>query len=148
MQRANRVSPRGFTLIEAVITVSIIAILSAIAYPNYSSYVTKGRRAEAKAALLEDMQLFERHFSQVNSYYGAGTTTLWTGYKTWSGDSPTTGSYQILAAQCGASNGQCVELQASPIKPDSTCGTLVYRSTGEKYNMLTSGVYATTAGCW
>ncbi|MCA3235771.1 MAG: prepilin-type N-terminal cleavage/methylation domain-containing protein, partial [Cupriavidus sp.] len=47
----RRSGARGFTLIELMITVMIIGILSAIAIPQYQQYVTKARRAEAKAGL-------------------------------------------------------------------------------------------------
>ena len=43
---------KGFTLIEAMITAAIIAILAAIAYPSYQNYVRQARRADAHAALL------------------------------------------------------------------------------------------------
>jgi len=44
---------RGFTLIEVMITVAIVGILAAIAYPSYASYIRKGKRATAQAALMD-----------------------------------------------------------------------------------------------
>ena len=59
---------RGFTLIELMIVVVIIAILSAIAYPAYTRYVYKSRRADAYAALNQDQAIMERCYAQYFSY--------------------------------------------------------------------------------
>jgi len=59
---------QGFTLIELMIVVAIVAILAAIAYPSYLGYVKRGSRAEAKAALFENMQFLERNFTVSNKY--------------------------------------------------------------------------------
>jgi type IV pilus assembly protein PilE len=59
----------GFTLMEALIVVAIIAILSAIAFPSYQQHVRKGRRAEAMATLL-DLQLKQEKWRANNPTYG------------------------------------------------------------------------------
>ncbi|AXV77743.1 MULTISPECIES: type IV pilin protein [Ralstonia solanacearum species complex] len=149
---------RGFTLMELMIVVVVVAILSMVAYPAYTQFVQKGRRTQAKAALMENMQLFERHFAQANTYAVSSTnlSQVWNGFRTYSGDSQTSTSYQISAVACpsNANADQCVELQAMPPhngNDDPTCGTLVYRSTGEKLNILPGkSTYETptTTGCW
>ena len=48
----NSARARGFTLIEVVITVAIVAILAAVAFPTYRDHVRKSRRAEAQAYLM------------------------------------------------------------------------------------------------
>ncbi len=60
----------GFTLIELMIVVVVIAILGAIAYPSYQEHVRKGRRAQAKADLVEYAQLAERFHTANNTYAG------------------------------------------------------------------------------
>ncbi len=58
----------GFTLIEIMITVAIVAILAAIAYPAYRDQVRKTRRADATAALLDLAQFMERNYTESNGY--------------------------------------------------------------------------------
>ena len=60
MHQLKRRRPLGFTLIELMIVLAIVGILSAIAFPSYTKYVAKGKRAEARAALLESAQYMER----------------------------------------------------------------------------------------
>lgn len=68
---------RGFTLIEVMIVVAIIAILAAIAYPSYQESVAKGRRAQAAGQLLAAHQWMERVYSESYRYdqNSAGTAT-------------------------------------------------------------------------
>lgn len=49
----QRRSARGFTLIELMIAVAVVGILAAIAYPSYTDYVRKARRATAESALMD-----------------------------------------------------------------------------------------------
>lgn len=63
-------SVRGFTLIELMIVVAVVAILAAVALPAYQDQVRKSRRAQAKADLAEFMQMAERHHTVNNSYNG------------------------------------------------------------------------------
>jgi len=60
----------GFTLIEVMITVAIVGILAAIALPNYSQYVERGRRKDATAVLMEAAQFAERYFTENRTYVG------------------------------------------------------------------------------
>lgn len=65
-------STRGFTLIEAMIVVGIIAIVVALAYPTYIDQVRKARRADAESSLLAAAQILERCFTRFNAYNAAG----------------------------------------------------------------------------
>lgn len=59
---------RGFTLLELMIVVAVIAILAAIAFPSYQQHVRTSRRAQAKADLMEVSQLLERQFTADRDY--------------------------------------------------------------------------------
>ena len=59
---------KGFTLIELMIVVAIIGVLSAIAIPSYSKYLIRGKRAEARNALLHIAASQERYYSDNNQY--------------------------------------------------------------------------------
>ncbi|MFD0739466.1 type IV pilin protein [Lysobacter koreensis] len=59
---------RGFTLIELMIVVAVVAILASIALPAYNDSVRKSRRGQAKADLVEYAQLAERWFTVNNTY--------------------------------------------------------------------------------
>ena len=59
---------RGFTLIELMVTVAIIGILAAIAYPSYLDSVRKSRRTDAKNALTQAMANMERYYTEHNTY--------------------------------------------------------------------------------
>lgn len=61
-------SAAGFTLVELMITVAVIAILAAVAYPTYLDQVHKGRRMEGRDALLAIAQAQERYYT-VNGKY-------------------------------------------------------------------------------
>jgi type IV pilus assembly protein PilE len=59
---------RGFTLIELVVVLSIVGILSVLAWPGYASVMHRSLRVEARFALLRVQQLQERHFASYNRY--------------------------------------------------------------------------------
>ncbi|PJK12856.1 pilus assembly protein PilE [Lysobacteraceae bacterium NML07-0707] len=61
---------QGFTLIELLIVVAVVSILAVIAYPSYTEHIRKSRRAQAKADLVEYMQMAERFHTVNNTYVG------------------------------------------------------------------------------
>jgi prepilin-type N-terminal cleavage/methylation domain-containing protein len=66
---------QGFTLIELMITVAIVAILAAIAYPNYRDYVIRGQLVDATQALSGVRANMERYYQDNRSYAPVGAFT-------------------------------------------------------------------------
>jgi type IV pilus assembly protein PilE len=62
---------RGFTLIEVMITVAVIAILAAVALPSYLEYVTRSRLVEAKSNLSDMRTRLEQYFLDNRAYPGS-----------------------------------------------------------------------------
>jgi type IV pilus assembly protein PilE len=58
----------GFTLIEAMITAGLLAILLGLAIPSYTGYVTRANRTEAMQVLMTTASCQERKYSSVNAY--------------------------------------------------------------------------------
>ena len=66
----SRTLVRGFTLLEVMIVVAIVAILAAIALPNYSDYVKRGKIIEATSALSDLRTRYEQYFLDNRTYLG------------------------------------------------------------------------------
>jgi type IV pilus assembly protein PilE len=62
---------RGFTLIEVMITVAIVAILAAIAYPAYQDQIRKSRRSAAQGVLLQVASREQQLFLDARQYVAA-----------------------------------------------------------------------------
>lgn len=71
----KRVRAEGFTLIELMIAVAILAIIVGIAMPSYTQYVLKSGRADAKGVLMQSAQTLERCYTRY-SEYDNGSCTL------------------------------------------------------------------------
>ena len=68
---SNRPRAPGFTLLELMIVVVIVAVLAGIALPNYSDYVKRGKIMEAITGLSDFRQRYEQYFLDARSYVGA-----------------------------------------------------------------------------
>ena len=132
-------SQKGFSLVELMVVLVILAILAAIEYPSYLESVRKTRRAEGRAALMQLMQQQERHYSQNGSYI-AFSSTAPNGYQWFSGNTPASSSYEIVATACKEDTlDNCILLIAEPgtknvnaAHKDDACGELSLSSNGIK----------------
>lgn len=128
----------GFTLIEILITVAILAIVAAVAIPSYTSYVDRGKRAEARTALLDIAARQERYYSN-NRQYAANLSDL-----NMSGTKSENGYYTLSVTLPSGSNNQDFDATATPDGwTDDKCGNLSIDETGAKTQSL-----GDRALCW
>ena len=129
----------GFTLIEIMITVAILAIVAAVAIPSYAGYVERGKRAEARTALLDIAARQERYYSN-NRQYADQLSKL-----RMSGASEN-GYYALSLTPSGTSAraSQTFKATATPSGwTDDKCGNLSIDETGAKTQSL-----GDRALCW
>jgi type IV pilus assembly protein PilE len=124
---------RGFTLIELMITVTIVGILTAIAIPSYSSYIVKSRRTDVQQKLIEGAQGQERFFSANGRY------TLTAGTAGCGANALDATAFYTFAATCPNTNNT-FSITATPVAGTSQAndGTQTLDNTGAKTNSVST----------
>ena len=137
----SRPKGRGFTLIELMIVVAIIAILAAIAMPSYSRYVMRSRRASGHDVLMLVSTAQERFYTNHNAYATDLDTQLGFNTASLTGD----GGYYIVSLS-GAATANTFTLQAVPQggQANDACKNLLLSNTGAK----TFSGDETNGKCW
>jgi type IV pilus assembly protein PilE len=132
-------SERGFTLIELMVVVGIVAVLVTLALPGYQETIDRVRRAQAQSQLLEASQFLERHYVAQATYANA---VLPAGLQfSPPGSDANTARYRIALVADAVS----YTLTAARQGDADRCGNLTLRHTGQR------GVTARNArveNCW
>lgn len=140
---------KGFTLLELMVTLAIVGIIAAVAYPSFIKSAYKGRRADAKGALTTVSQMLERCYANYgvynsgncgpnsagNSQYLGGFTSQ-KGYYTITGT--TTGTSYIVVATA---------VSGGPQANDTSCTILTLNSAGQQGSGSATAT-SDAGGCW
>ena len=133
---------KGFTLIEVMIVVVVLAILAAVAYPTYANRVQKSKRLDGKGALLK-VELSQEKWRANNTTYteslGAGglelVSTSPDGYYNIAINSGSASATGFIATATGTGS------QASDMEGSTSCSVLTL-------TVSPSGTSRTPVECW
>lgn len=148
--RTTRRHKGGFTLIELMIVVAIVAILAAIAIPQYRKYVQKSNRATAKSALLDLARREETYYSTNNSYtlnlISLGYTSITNNQIQVPNSSNPTYTIAFTAPASSGTSAATYTASATPTgsQTGDGCGTYSVDYLGNQLPATTSG----GSSCW
>lgn len=127
----------GFTLLELMVTVVVVAILAAIAVPSYSDYVLRARFTDAFSALSAAQASAEQFWSNNRTYVGFNTSNAFpqaNQYFTYNLSNQTTSTYTITA---------------SGVAGKSTAGfSFTINQDGNKATTAVPTGWTTSTTCW
>jgi type IV pilus assembly protein PilE len=139
----------GFTLVELMITVVVLAIIVGIAVPSYQQQVRKSRRADARNAILDLAGREERFLSISNSYSQTPTDVGYTVFPV----TVNNGYYRLSVvapdpAQGGVSPSFSITATTFGVQVgDTDCASFSVNQLGQQ-TALNSGGALNTATCW
>jgi len=126
---ATIVGVRGFTLIEMMITLLVVAILASVAIPSYTAYIERSKRGAARSALLAAASFLERNFT-TNGCYNFTTVAACQAQSGTAVTLPSTlsrapaegaASYALTVDFSASATGQAYTLTATPCATAGTC---------------------------
>ncbi|QDE41624.1 prepilin-type N-terminal cleavage/methylation domain-containing protein [Luteibacter pinisoli] len=137
----------GFSLIELMVAVVVMAILAAIAIPQYNRYSLRARRADGQKLLLAIGNAEERYYAQQNKYadlktIGFSATTTATSDSGYYAATVDVTAVNTFAAQ--AFKATAAPVAGGPQAKDA-CLSLTYTNTGVKDQ---TGNATTNGSCW
>ena len=151
----SRLRQSGFTLIELMIVVVVIGILTAVAYPSYTSYIVRGNRAAAQAFMFSVSNKQQQYLLDARYFAGGATAVTDLGMTV---PSDVSSKYTITVActmptavaNCTASAGvPTYTITGTPIGTqltnDTQCGTVTLSQAGTKTK---TGTAASVSDCW
>lgn len=142
MINARRIA--GFSLIELMVVVLIIAILAAIAIPSYSRYAFRARRPDGQELLLRVANAQERYYATYNTYGGDPVT----GDLKLSSTSSEKGYYTIVITATDLTKDYTATATPVGVQATDACGALSINSAGVKTPLSTDAAKNSNGHCW
>jgi type IV pilus assembly protein PilE len=102
--RNERSGVGGFTLIELMITVAVIGILAAVAYPSYTNYIQRGKITEATSNLSDLRLRAEKFFADNRTYVGFPDSVTNARYFTYDCNTPAKSATAYTCTATGVAN--------------------------------------------
>jgi type IV pilus assembly protein PilE len=155
MMKGKIHKPQGFTLVELLITVAIVAILATIALPSYFDFLQKSRRADAHSALTK-LQLEQENLRSNCRFYAQGIgannscpdTATDSSTVTVQGNTTSRDGYYTIGIEAGSADGNSFTLVATPVAggpqaADTSCASIKLTVDNTNPNGL-----KTPTDCW
>lgn len=136
----RRIRGDGFTLLEAMIVVAIVAILAAVALPSYASYVKRSHILEAVARLADGRARMEEYFQDERTYVdGAGRCGALP---------PTTAAADAFAVACVATVTTFTYTATGRAAKGMDAFAYSIDQAGTKATLSLPSAWSRTADCW
>lgn len=130
----------GFSMIELMIVLVIIAILAAIAIPSYRQYVLRSHRTDATRAM-QDLASRQENYFFSNNRYPSTMSSI-------NASSSVAGTYFSVAIPSASSTDYAITATAQGAQAkDIACTTFRLNRAGQRTSTSSSGAN-TTATCW
>lgn len=135
---------RGFSLMEVLAAMAILAVLTAIAIPNYTAYIARGNRAEARGALLEATNWMERWRTERGRYDDPANVNNPPPTFPWA-QVPRTGTAKYTVAIAATAATYAITATATGPMAGDACTTLTINQTGQR---TFTGASGSQEICW